>query len=329
MKLLVFVEVGADVRIPPQSDPRSGRVRGEWLVRELDPAGTRALNLALAVKTAQPGVDVTVVHLGPAANEPWLRWVLARGCDRAARVWDEEAARARVAGKSLILAAAAQATGFDLLLCGAQGVLAASGQLGVLLAEHLGVRCVTQVVDIAPQVGAAEAPGATSAGRVELTRALEGGFRERVEAQLPVVATVAAGAPAGGAVTSPDVPAAALLAAREAEVPVWDLADLGVPFDRIRQADEALRASEPRPLRPRLHPLPAPDPSLPAFDRILRLIEGVVQRRAGRVVRKPAEEIVEEVFQTLRDDGWLDHLRPGAGPTLGRDGGRPEDGAAP
>ncbi len=38
MRILVLLEVGADVRIPPELDPRSGRVREEWLVRELDPA---------------------------------------------------------------------------------------------------------------------------------------------------------------------------------------------------------------------------------------------------------------------------------------------------
>ena len=43
MRILVLLEVGADVRIPPELDPRSGRVREEWLVRELDPASARAL----------------------------------------------------------------------------------------------------------------------------------------------------------------------------------------------------------------------------------------------------------------------------------------------
>jgi electron transfer flavoprotein beta subunit len=291
MKLLVVVEIGADVRIPPQRDPRSGRVREEWLVRDFEPASARA----------QPGVEVTVVHLGPVGNESWLRSALARGCDRAVRVWDETVATTKVAGKAVVLAAAARAAGFDLVLCGTGGLLDASGQLGVLLAEGLGVPCVTEVVEMAWGARATDAPETDA---------------------LPT-------AGAGDSSLNPNVPATALLGAQEREIPVWTLADLGVPFDQVRRADRALRFFEPRPVRPRVYPLKVPDPALPAFERVLKLVDGAVQRRAGRIVRKPAEEIVEEIFRTLKDEGWLDHLRLGAdGPAPGPRAGGPE-GAGP
>jgi electron transfer flavoprotein beta subunit len=337
MKLLVVVEIGADVRIPPQRDPRSGRVREEWLVRDFEPASARALDIALRSKTAQPGVEVTVVHLGPVGNESWLRSALARGCDRAVRVWDETVATTKVAGKAVVLAAAARAAGFDLVLCGTGGLLDASGQLGVLLAEGLGVPCVTEVVEMAWGARATDAPETDAlptagAGRVELARALDQGVRERVEGRLPLVAAVSGRVSVGGAGDSslnPNVPATALLGAQEREIPVWTLADLGVPFDQVRRADRALRFFEPRPVRPRVYPLKVPDPALPAFERVLKLVDGAVQRRAGRIVRKPAEEIVEEIFRTLKDEGWLDHLRLGAdGPAPGPRAGGPE-GAGP
>ena len=122
MRVLVFLGTGVDVRVAPQRDPRSGRVREEWLVREVDPASARALDLALELKTAgsvvrdHDGVEVTVVHLGPEAHELWLQQALARGCDRAIRVWDEEAADLHAAGAAVVLAAAAQAAGFDVVL---------------------------------------------------------------------------------------------------------------------------------------------------------------------------------------------------------------------
>lgn len=297
MRVLVLLEVGADTRIPPERDPRSGRVRDEWLVREIDPGSASALELALHMKTSRPDVDVTVVHLGPSGAEFWLRLALAYGADRAVRIWDPEAAGAHAAGKAVVLAAAAQAAGFDLVLAGAAGVLDACGQLGVLLAERLGVPCVTQAVDIIAPDGA---------DAVEITRGLDRGYRQRVEAALPAVATVAA-APAESASRSPS--AAALLAAQTSHIPMWDLADLGVPSDRVRCADATLRYGPPRSLRPKLQHLAAPDSSLPAFERILRLIEGSVQRREGRVVRDSAAAVADEVFRTLRDEGWLDHLR--------------------
>jgi electron transfer flavoprotein beta subunit len=316
MRVLVCVDVAVDVRVPPERDPRSGRVRQDWLVAEVDPAGARALDLALALTEDRPNGAITVLHLGPAASEPFLRRALARGCYRAIRVWDEEAANARTAGKALILAAAAGAAGYDLVLTGDRGVIGAGGQLGVLVAARLGVPCVTEV-------GAAEL--SPDSHRLHAVRELERGFREKVEVTLPAVITVSASpgaagsaggaggadgaAPAIGAVGA-DTSARALLAALEQEIPVWTLADLGVAPGAVRDVDRPLELGLPRPRRPRLHPIAPPDPTLPAFDRILALVRGSVKSREGRVVRRPADEVAQEVFQVLRDEGWLDHLRP-------------------
>jgi electron transfer flavoprotein beta subunit len=304
MRILVLLEVGADVRIPPELDPRSGRVRAEWLVREPDPASARALELALALKTPEGDPDVTVVHLGPAKAELWLRQAIAHGADAAVRVWSDELDGAGAAGKALVLATAAQAAGFDLVLAGAAGVVDASGQLGVLIAEHLGVPCVTQAEDLVTREA-----GGTDA--IEVTRGLDRGFRERVAVRPPAVVTVSPGPQGAGHAPRPSS-AWARVRAETREIPVWDLADLGVPLTRLRRAGEALLAGPPVPAKPRLHPLAAPDSALPAFDRILKLVEGSVKRREGRVVRQGPDETVEEIFQALRAEGWLDHLRPPA-----------------
>jgi electron transfer flavoprotein beta subunit len=277
-------------------------VREDRLVREIDPAGTRALDLALALTADRPNGQVTVIHLGPAENEGFLRQALARGCRQAIRVWDEEAAAARTAGKAAVLAAAVQAAGFDLVLAGDCGVVGAGGQLGVLAAAHLGLPCITRVGSAALSV---------DSHRLTATRELEQGFRETVEAVLPVVLTVAAGA-AGEAAPPAPLSARALLAAHEQDITVWTLADLGVIPGTVRDADRPLEFGPPAPRHPRLHPVTPPDPALPAFDRILGLVQGSVKHREGRVVRRPAAETAQEVFEVLRDEGWLDHLRPAA-----------------
>ncbi|MBN1628311.1 MAG: hypothetical protein JW990_00975 [Thermoleophilia bacterium] len=318
MKVLVLLEVGADVRLAPPRDPRTGRVRKEWLVREIDPGSARALDLALRLKSARSATQVTVVHLGASDSEPWLRQALAGGADQAIRVWDDELdalggeAGIHVRAKVVVLAAAARAAGFDLILCGAAGVVDAGSQLGVLLAADLEVPCVTQVVDLA---GAGPADGAdapdlgAATQRLRCTRALDRGFSERVEAPFPVVATVSAAQPASEG-APPVVTVSSLLAARSAEIVTWHLADLGVPLDDVRRAERLLRHGRPGPLHPRIRPIAAPDAALPAFDRILKLIEGTVKRRAGRVVRLPADAMVEEIFRSVKEEGWLDHLRP-------------------
>lgn len=310
MKVLVFLGEGVDVRVPPQRDPRSGRVRQEWLVREVDPASARALEMALALKNA--AAEVTAIHMGPETGETYLQQALARGCDRAIRVWDEQGGLLHVgaglhaAGAAVVLAAAAQAAEFDLILCGATGVVNAGGQLGQLLAARLGVPCVTRAVELG---SISSDNGAWTGERLEILRDLDAGYRERVEADLPLVVTVSP--PAGsGSPALPVLSARTLFAAQQCDLPVWDLADLGVPAEDIRTAERTLKYGEAQPRRPRLTPIPAPDPALPAFDRILKLIEGTVKRREGRIVKEPLERVAEEIFATLRDEGWLDHLRP-------------------
>jgi electron transfer flavoprotein beta subunit len=304
MRVLVLLGEGADVRVPPPRDPRSGRVREEWLVREVDPASARALDMALAQKSTGVATEVTVIHLGSETTETYLQQALARGCDRAIRVWDEQAAGLRAAGAAAVLAAAAQAAGFDLVLCGAAGVVDAGGQLGQLLAARLSVPCVTQAVEISG-VGSAN-------GGIEILRDLDGGYRERVHAALPLVVTVSPPPAGSGSLAMPVVSARAFLAAQQCDLPVWDIADLGVPFEDVRDVERVLTYGDVQPRHPRLMPIAAPDPALPAFDRILKLIQGTVKRREGRVVRESPEVVAEEIFTTLRDEGWLDHLRPAA-----------------
>ena len=59
----------------------------------------------------------------------------------------------------------------------------------------------------------------------------------------------------------------------------------------------------------RLKSIPAPDSSLPAFERREKLREGSMKKRAGLIVKGDADEVAEELFQTLLREGWLDHLR--------------------
>lgn len=348
MMVLVLLGEGADVRVPPQRDPRSGRVREEWLVREVDPASALALEMALALKhaaaeretagvaaggAAMPAmrelamraggaaVEVTAIHMGPETAQTYLQQALALGCDRAIRVWEEQCAGLHAAGAAVVLAAAAQAAEFDVVFCGATSVVDAGGQLGQLVAARLGVPCVTRAVEVG---GASPDDGAWTSERLEILRDLDAGYRERVRADLPLVVTVSPPAAGSGSPALPVLSARALLAAQQCDLPVWDLADLGVPFEDVRAAERALSYGEAQPRRPRLTPISAPDPALPAFDRILKLIEGTVKRREGRIVKEPPETVAEEIFASLRDEGWLDHLRL-AGET-GSSRGNPSQG---
>ncbi len=300
MRILVFVQMSADMRIPPERDARTGRVLDEWQVVQVNPADARALDCALQIKAELSAAEIVLVHRGPVEAEPWLREALARGADRAVRIWDVQAAEAGAQGAAVILAAVASALGFDLALTGTMGATHAGGQTGVLLAGHLGVPCVTQALAIDPPSGPA-----ARAGIACVTRGLARGFQEHVEVSLPAVVTVAAGESIAYRAAMDE-----LLRAQERDIPVWSLAELGVPWESVREADSALAWGRLRPPQPRLRHLAAPDPSIPAFERIEQLVRGAVRRREGTVVRGSAGEVTEAVFQSLLDEGWLDHLRP-------------------
>ncbi|MHB0979901.1 MAG: electron transfer flavoprotein subunit beta/FixA family protein [Thermoleophilia bacterium] len=309
MRLLVLLESADDVRIPPRRDRRSGRLRAEWQVRRLDPAGARALDAALALKAAQPGTEVLAMLLGPEGDDTFLREALARGCDEAVRIWDEECLHVHAPGKALILAAAARVLQCDLVLAGAASAATAGAQVGVLVAAHLGVPCVTQVAGLdTSAAGAAGGDGEGEAAGIRATRALAGGFREVVEVSLPAAVTCVPADPDSSAAPLP-----AVLGAHARGIPEWDLAELGVPREDVLHAEGSLRYGRLRTPRPAVRCVPAPDPAAPAFDRIAEIVRGTVRRRDGRVSTGPADELAEQLFRALRDGGWLD--RPGRGET--------------
>lgn len=311
VRILVLQQPGPDLRIPPERDLRTGVWRPEWDVAQLDPADSAALDLALRLKAATPAAEVIVLHVGPTAADPWLREGLARGADRAVRVWDGVAAEADSPGLATVVAAAAGALECDLVLAGAAGAVYGSGQLGVLSARALGWACVTQVAGVADICPTDEGgvASSTAVGPLRLIRALTAGWVGIVEVQMPAVLTVVPSAAAQQ--REFDAPLSAAIAALEAEIAVWDLARLGVPAADVRAADSALRHGVLRTPRPRLRPVAAPDPALSAFERIQGLVRGAVRRREGRVVRAGEQSIAQEVFAALRDEGWLDHLRAG------------------
>jgi len=269
----------------------------DWRIRQVDPAARRALDLALDLKAMWPDAEVTQVHLGPERAIGWMRDEAARGCDDSLRVWADELLGAGTQVKALVLAAVASSRCFDLVLAGAASPSSAGGQLGVLVAGRLGVPCVTQVCAI-------ERPD-DSASSLVVTRALAGGYRERVLLRLPAVMTVV---PTDGPPTHvASVPS--LLSAQAASVPTWDLAMLGVSHEELAAVARPLRSGRVRPPRPRSRPLAVPDQSASAFERILAIVAGTVKQRRAQVVRGTADELAAQIVEAMDRRGWLDHLQ--------------------
>ena len=49
----------------------------------------------------------------------------------------------------------------------------------------------------------------------------------------------------------------------------------------------------------------APDSALPAYERRMQLLEGSIKKRLGKIVKGEEDHVVEALFRTLLDGGWL------------------------
>ena len=148
---------------------------------EMNEPDAYALEEALRLREKQGG-EVVVCSAGPSRVQQVIREALARGADRAIHVEDDSlgAADARVVADALGGALAGES--FDLVLTGLQSDDQGHAQMGVMLAERLGIPHSTIIMDVEIQDG-----------RVRVKRELEGGWFQWVAMPLPALLTIQSG----------------------------------------------------------------------------------------------------------------------------------------
>jgi len=295
LKILVFVKAVPDTRISLELNEAMGHLRTEGLVMQWNPPDRAALETALRIKEIIPDTHITLVHLGPFSGERWIREGLALGSDTGIRIWDDGFGDLSPGGKAFLFSRTAEVLGFDLILTGDRSQDTGSGQVGALMAGQLGLPCITSVISLELE---------WEKRSIIARKVLSRGYEESIRCGLPLVVTMGEYPFAERDSSFP-----ALLEALGKEILRWDLGRLGISEESLRKKEQRLTFSPLRFPRPRVRAIPAPDSSLPAFYRILKLLEGSVQRRGGKLIEKKEDELVEELFQTLRREGWLDHLR--------------------
>lgn len=294
MKILVFIKEVFDTTIPLEYSYNTGRLLSDWNVMQLNSPDRKAIDTALKIKGEFPDTHITLIHLGPPLAARWIRDGLALGADEGLRIWEQDIDGCSVNAKALICARTAQILGFDIILSGNESEDTMSGQLGTLLASHLDLPVINSVTDITMK----------QKRKLIALKNLSKGYRERIECPPPLVMTTDASDSSANYASF-----AALVEAYEKEILCWDLAQIGIPIQSIREKNALMTFESRRLPNPRLKTIPAPDSSLPAFERIKQLIEGTIKPRGGKIVKRDEESIVEELFQTLRKEGWLDHLK--------------------
>jgi len=122
--------------------------------------------------------EITVLSIGPERVVEAVKKGLAMGCDRAVHVQDTAAATKDPWQIASIIAAYAKDKGFELIFTGMQSQDRGSAQVGVQVAEQLGIPSVTTIVGFAYDNGA-----------MTVKRELEGGIKGVVRLKSPALLT--------------------------------------------------------------------------------------------------------------------------------------------
>jgi electron transfer flavoprotein beta subunit len=148
---------------------------------ELNEPDAYALEEALRLKEKHGG-EVIVCSAGPARAAQVIREALARGADRAVHVESDALAAADANSVAEALAGAIKAEQVDLVLTGLQSDDQGFGQVGVVLAEKLGMPHATIIMEIQIADGA-----------LRVKRELEGGWFQWVGLPMPALLTIQSG----------------------------------------------------------------------------------------------------------------------------------------
>ena len=209
-KLVVLVkftpDLTSDRRFADDGTLDRGAVPGR--LSELD---EYAAEQALRVQEGGGGWELTYLSMGPAGAAEALRKALSMGGDAAVHVSDEGLHGSDAFATSLVLAAAVERIGFDLVVAGMASTDAGMGVVPALLAERLGVPAVTYAGRLS-----------VSGDVVEILRDSDLSS-ETVSARLPALVSVT---DRTGEARYPSFKG--IMAAKKKPVQTWSLADLGV-----------------------------------------------------------------------------------------------------
>ena len=145
-----------------------------WRMNEYD---EYAVEQAVQLKE-QTGGELVVLCLGPERVKETIKKALAMGADRGVHLLDEQSHEKDPFAIASAIAAYAKGENFDAIFTGMQSQDRGSAQVGLLLAELLGIHAVSTIVGFA-------CDGTTATVR----RELEGGRKAVVEVDLPALFT--------------------------------------------------------------------------------------------------------------------------------------------
>jgi electron transfer flavoprotein beta subunit len=285
LHILVLLRETNDPRPPAQVTTRGAGISDRGLRRLPNPADLIALEEALRLKDSV-GATVTALAIGPERLDDTLRLAFSLGADRGIRFWDHGVEGGDAAADARILARIVGILSPTLVFTGHRMQDRGDDPVPALAAATAGIPCITAAVSIL--LGQIE---------VEALRKGDRGARQKVRAPFPCTVLFDEG-------QTPRYPAIeAITRSLTAPIEEWELADLGIPFweagaTGARLATAEFAAPRPDPVR-----VVTPDPTLPAFERILSLLSGGIKAREGKTHHLTADETATKLWQIFREEG--------------------------
>ena len=212
MKICVLVKEVPDAAVEKRLDPSTGRMdrSGE---KNLNPYDTHAIEAAMQIREggATEVEEIVAVTMGPASAERALHKAVSLGADRSVHLCDDVLAGSDVAATGYALATTVGRESPDLVLLGQQSDDGECYTIGAVVAEHLGMPSLTQVIKMDVDGDA-----------LRCERQAEYGY-DTVQVKLPAVISV------GDAINEPRYPSLkAIMGARKKPLEAVASGDVGI-----------------------------------------------------------------------------------------------------
>ncbi|HEY5710132.1 MAG TPA: electron transfer flavoprotein subunit beta/FixA family protein [Solirubrobacterales bacterium] len=212
MKICVLVKEVPDAAVQKRIDPNTMRLdRGGE--KNLNPFDTHAIEAAMQIKEggAIPVEEVVAVTMGPDSAVRALHKAVALGADRSVHLSDDALAGSDVCATGYSLAKVLESESPDLVLLGQQSDDGECYTIGAVVADHLKMPSLTQVIKID-----------VTDGKLRCERQAEYGY-DTVEVELPAVISV------GDAINEPRYPSLkAIMGAKKKPLDPKATADVGI-----------------------------------------------------------------------------------------------------
>ncbi|MFQ5803125.1 MAG: electron transfer flavoprotein subunit beta/FixA family protein [Candidatus Methylomirabilales bacterium] len=231
MRIVVCLKQIIDPELPSSQfkiDPASKRQQPNGYPLVISPYDENALEVALQLREQTAG-HVTVLSVGQSSAVSALRKGMAMGADEAALISDPALEGSDAFGIAAALAHGIQKIGAaDLVLCGCESGDWADRIIGPILAETLGIPCVTYVARMERHNG-----------HMRAQRVVEEGY-EMWEIAPPLVLTILSHES-----NVPRYPKVKdIMTASRRPIPTWSLSDIGLDMGRVGNAATRVEIQE-------------------------------------------------------------------------------------